>query len=266
MDGAPRRTDGMLTRSTRALTTAVAVLTATVSWTQPLGRLTGRVSTDAGTGVESANLRIEALYGFLGGDFTGQKTFTLRTNAKGEWALIGFKAGVWIFEASAPGRLPDVIALPFNVSVAQSSGVGGDVPTWHPVLRLAAVPDTPTGELLARAAEAALAGKSQAVAAELVRIADSNDEQALTAAGRICLVLRDPLTARPFFRRALEKNPQSFGAAMGLASTALMQKDFDNAGRAYGDARDRTADKGERSYLTAAIGDVNKVHARLRGY
>lgn len=245
---------------------AAAALTATVSWTQPLSRLTGRVSTDIGTGMDSADLRVEALYGFLGGDFTGQKTFNIRTNAKGEWALIGFKAGVWVFEASAPGRLPNVIVLPFNVSVAQSSGVGGDVPTWHPVVRLSAVPDTPTGELLARAAEAALAGKSQEVAAELARIADSNDERTLTAAGRICLVLRDPSTARPFFRRALEKDPQSFGAAMGLASAALMQKDFDGAGKAYGEARDRTTDKGERSYLTAAIGDVNKVHVRLRGY
>jgi hypothetical protein len=256
----------MRTRTTRAFITATAVLTAAVSWTQPLARLTGRVSTDTGTGVDAAKLRVEALYGFLGGDFTGQKAFSVRTNAKGEWALIGFKAGIWVFEASAAGRLPDVIALPFNVSVAQPSGVGGDVPTWHPVLRLVAVPSTAIGERLARAAEAALAGQSQEVAAELVRIADSNDEQTLTAAGRICLVLRDPSTARPFFRRALEKDPQSFGAAMGLASTALMQKDFDTAGRAYGAARDRTTDKGERSYLTAAIGDVNKVHVRLRGY
>jgi hypothetical protein len=266
VDGAPRRTDGMPTRSTRARIAAASVLTATISWAQPLGRLTGRVSTDAGTGVESAHLRIEALYGFLGGDFTGQKTFSLRTNAKGEWALIGFKAGIWVFEASAPGRPPDVIALPFNVSVAPSSGVGGDVPTWHPVLRLEAVPDTPTGELLARAAEAALAGKSQEVTAELVRIADSNDEQTLTAAGRICLVLRDPSTARPFFRRALEKNPRSFGAATGLASTALMQKDFDGAGKAYGEARTRTTDKDERSFLTAAIADINKAQVRMRGY
>ncbi|HEY7287628.1 MAG TPA: hypothetical protein VH497_19390 [Vicinamibacterales bacterium] len=249
-----------------ALTTAIALLAAGASEAQPLGRLTGKVWSEAGTGVESANIRIEALYGFLGGDYAGQKTFDLRTNSKGDWALIGFKAGIWVFEASAPGRLPDVIALPFNVSVAPSSGVGGEVPSWHPILRLATVPATPTGEVLARAAEAALAGRSQAVAAELVRIADSNDEETLTAAGRICLVLRDPSTARPFFRRALERNPQSFGAAMGLATTALMQKDFDSAGKAYGDARDRTTDKGERSCLTAAIGDVNKVHVRLRGY
>ena len=249
-----------------ALAFAIVTLAAAATEAQPLGRLTGRVWSDAGAGVDAANVRIEALYGFLGGEYAGQKTFDLRTNGKGEWALIGFKAGIWVFEASAPGRLPDVIALPFNVSVAPASGVGGDLPSWHPILRLAPVPATPTGELLQRAAEAALAGKAQSVAAELVRIADSNDEQTLTAAGRICLVLRDPSTARPFFRRALERNPQSFGAAMGLATTAVMQKDFDTAGKAYGDARDRTTDKGERSYLTAAIGDVNKVHVRLRGY
>lgn len=242
----------------------LCVLATTAGHAQPLGRLRGRVLSRIGAPVDAASVRVEALFGFLGDDYAGQKTFAARTDAKGEWALIAFKAGIWVFEASAPGHLPDAIALPFNVSVAPSSGVGGDAPTWHPILRLTPVPATTTGESLAKAADAALAGKSQQVAAELVRVADSNDEETLTAAGRICLVLRDASTARPFFRKALERNPRSFGAAMGMASTAIMQRDFDGAGRAYGDARDRTDDKDERSYLTAAIADVNKVHIRLR--
>jgi hypothetical protein len=244
-----------------ALTTACA----SAADAQPLGRLRGRVVTTMGSPVDGASVRIEALYGFLGGDYTGQKTFGLRADAKGEWALIGFKAGVWIFEASAPGRLPDVIALPINVSVAPSSGVGGDTPNWRPVLRLSPIPDTPAGESLKEAADAALADRTQSVRTVLARLADSNDEAVLVAAGRICLVLRDALTARPFFRRALEREPGSFDAAMGMATTALMQKDFDTAGREYGAARERTTDKDTRSYLTAAIGDVNKVHIRLRG-
>jgi hypothetical protein len=257
----PRRTE----RARVAVALAAFVVLATTGGhAQPLSRLRGRVLSHVGAPVDAASVRIEALFGFLGGDYAGQKTFAIRTDAKGDWALIGFKAGIWIFEASAPGHLPDVIALPINVSVAPSSGVAGDTPVWHPILRLASIPTTPAGEALANAAEAALAGRSQQVAAELTRVADSNDEPTLTAAGRICLVLRDASTARPFFRKALERNPRSFGAAMGMASTALMQRDFDGAGRAYGDARDRTDDKDERSYLTAAIGDVNKVHIRLR--
>ena len=247
-----------------AIAAASAVLATAGGDAQPLGRLRGRVLSHIGAPVDAASLRIEALFGFLGGDYTGQKTFSLRTDAKGDWALIGFKAGVWVFEASAPGQLPDVIALPINVSVAPSSGVGGDTPSWHPILRLASIPATPAGEVLAKAAEAALAGRNQLVTAELTRLADSSDEAALAAAGRICLVLRDASTARPFFRKALEQNPRSFSAALGMASTALMQKDFDSAGKAYGDARDRTDDRDERSYLTAAIADVNKVHIRLR--
>jgi hypothetical protein len=250
-----------------AIALAAVTAFATTTPAQPLGRLRGRVVTPIGAPVAGASVRVEALYGFLGGDYTGQKTFSARADTKGEWALIAFKAGVWVFEASGPGRLPDAIALPFNVSVAPSSGVAGDGPSWHPVLRLVPVPDTPMGEMLKEAADAALAGKPQAVAAALARVAESSDEATLTAAGRICLVLRDAATARPFFRRALEREPGSFGAAMGMASTALMQKDFDSAGKAYGDARDRTTDKDERSYLTAAIADVNKVHVRLRsGY
>jgi hypothetical protein len=258
----PRPTE--FTGAAIALATVTAVFATTTGQAQPLGRLRGRVLTTMGSPVDGASVRVEALFGFLGGDYAGQKTFNARADAQGEWALIAFKAGVWVFEASAPGRLPDVVALPFNVSVAASSGVAGDGPSWHPVLRLVPVSDTPVGEILKDAAEAALAGRPQLVAATLARVADSNDEATLTAAGRICLVLRDAATARPLFRRALEREPGSFGAALGMASTALMQKDFDSAGKAYGDARDRTTDKDERSYLTAAIADVNKVHIRLR--
>lgn len=253
-----------LARVAIAAAAVSAVLATTAGQAQPLERVRGRVLSHIGAPIDGANIRVEALFGFLGGDYPGQKTFSTRTDARGDWALIAFKAGVWVFEGSAPGSLPDVIALPFNVSVAPSSGVGGDTPTWHPILRLTPVPATPTGESLAKAVDAALAGKSQRVAAELVRVADSDDEATLIAAGRIRLVLRDASTARPFFRRALDRNPRSFGAAMGMASTALMQRDFDSAGRAYGDARDRTDDKDERSCLSAAIADLNKVHIRLR--
>src|SRR5262249_13114408 len=190
----------------------------------------------------------------------GQKTFQVESNAKGEWSLIAFRPGAWAFDAWAPGMLPDAVVLPFNIAMAPSSGVAGDTPPWHPVLRLAPPPATPAGANLNPAAEAARRAGAPAVAAALVPLENSSDPSVLVAAGRICLVLRDAGSARPFFRRALERDPQSFGAVLGLGSTALMQRDFDAAARAFGDARKLTTDKDERAYLSAAINDLDKVH------
>ncbi len=212
---------------------------------QPLDRLTGRVLTDGGAALKDADVRVEAIFGFAGGDFLGQRTFSVRTNEKGQWALLAFKAGIWVFEASAPGQLPDAVALPFNLVAPPNSGVGGLTPAWHPILRPTAVPETAIG---------LLAGLS-----------DSNNADVLVAAGRICLVLRDAAIARPLFRRALERDPSSFAAALGMGSTALMQRDVDSAAKAFGDARERTKDKDERSYLSAAINELNKAHNVMKG-
>jgi cytochrome c-type biogenesis protein CcmH/NrfG len=62
--------------------------------------------------------------------------------------------------------------------------------------------------------------------------------------------MRDPTVARPFFRRALDRDPTSFRAALGMGSTALMQRDVDAAGRAFAEARNLTKDKDERSGAT----------------
>jgi hypothetical protein len=153
---------------------------------QPLERLTGKVVVGQGQPAKDADVRVEAIFGFAGGDFLGQRSFTTRTNAKGDWA-------------------------------------------------------------------------------SLARIADSGDAALLVAAGRICLLMRDPMVARPLFRRALERDPTSFGAAIGMGSSAPMQRDVDAAGRAFSEARKLTNDKDERSYLTAAINELNRAHNVMRG-
>ena len=232
---------------------------------QPLERLTGKVVIDQGEPVKDVEVRVDAIFGFAGGDFVGQRTFTTRANAKGDWALLAFKAGVWLFDASAPGRLPDVIALPFNLVSPPGTGITGLVPTWHPVLRPTAMPAGDIGQLLADAVDAARAGRPERATPLLARLADSGDAAVLTAAGRICLLLRDPTVARPFFRRALERDPTSFGAAVGMGSSALMQRDVDSAGHAFDEARKLTRDKDERGYLAAAINELNKAHNVMRG-
>ena len=88
------------------------------------------------------------MFGFAGGDFLGQRTFAARTNAKGEWALLAFKAGIWVFDAAAPGRLPDSIALPFNLVAPPVPESIGSRPVWHPVLRLSPAPAGDIGKIL----------------------------------------------------------------------------------------------------------------------
>ncbi|HZR27034.1 MAG TPA: hypothetical protein VFA59_25785 [Vicinamibacterales bacterium] len=232
---------------------------------QPLDRITGKVLDGRGTPVTDAAVRVEAVFGFAGGDYLGQKTFATKTGSKGDWAILGFKAGIWVFDASVPGSVADVVVLPFNVVTPPNSGVGGLTPAWHPVLRPSPRPPGEIGQTLADAEVAARAGRSDRAVPLLARVADSNDVDVLTAAGRICLLMHDGAAARPFFKRALERDPQSFRAALGMASGALLQRDGATAGKAFHDARDRTTDKDERGYLAAAVADLNKANNVLRG-
>jgi len=232
---------------------------------QPLDRLSGKVVSDRGEVLKDADVRVEALFGFAGGAYLGQRTYAAKSDAKGNWALLGFKSGIWIFDASAPGQIPDAVALPFNLVTPAGTGLSGMGPAWHPVLKPTAVPEGEIGQMLIEAADAARAGRPERVVPILSRLSDSNDVNVLTAAGRICLLMRDATVARPLFRRAYERDPSSFRAALGMGSTALMQRDVDAAAKAFGDARNLTKDKDERSYLSAAISELNKAHNVMRG-
>jgi thioredoxin-like negative regulator of GroEL len=70
------------------------------------------------------------------------------------------------------------------------------------------------------------------------------------------LLARQYDLARTFFMRALERDPSSYRAALGIASTFLLRRDFDNASRAFDAARARTRDKDEQRFISAAIGDL----------
>src|SRR6478672_11877134 len=232
---------------------------------QPLDRLSGRVVSDRGEAVKDADVRVEALFGFAGGAYLGQRTFATKSDAKGSWALLGFKSGIWVFDASATGQIPDAVALPFNLVTPAGTGLSGIGPAWHPVLKPTVAPDGDMGQMLVEAADAARAGRPERVVPILSRLSDSNDTNVLTAAGRICLVMRDATVARPLFRRAYERDPSSFRAVLGMGSTALMQRDVDAAAKAFGEARNLTKDKDERGYLSAAISELNKAHNVMRG-
>jgi hypothetical protein len=238
---------------------AAAALLAAVGRAEPLSRLRGKVVTDRAEPVPLADVRVEARFGFAGSDFTGQRTYAAKANAKGEWTIIGFTAGIWVFDAAAPGRAPDAVALPFNLVTPAGQAMADAIPTWQPILKLEPLPAGDVGRRLAEAADAARARETSRVRPMLVELDDA-DPNILNALGHICLLMADDGAARAFFHRALDRDPGSFAAALGMASTALLQRDFDAAARAYGAARDLTADKAEQRYLTAAIRDLSKIH------
>lgn len=127
------------------------------------------------------------------------------------------------------------------------------------------VPESEVGRKLADAAEAARAGRTDRVTPLLLELGAETDADLLTTLGRICLLNHDAPAARAFFHRAQDRDPTSFGAALGMASTTLLQKDFDAAARAFGTARDLTTNKAEQLYLTAAIRDLSKIHVTAPG-
>ncbi len=247
-----------------SLSIAVAALAA-VGVAEPLSRLRGKALAVNGDPVAGATVRVEARFGFGGTQFTGQRTYDAKTNAKGEWTIIGFTAGVWVFDAFAPGYLPDAVALPFNLVTPAGQGFAEAAPTWQPILKLAPLPEGGVDSELAAAAEAARMGHVDRVRPLLVELGVYTDAGLLTTLGRICLLNRDAPAARAFFRRAQDRDPKSFGAALGMAPTALLQKDFDTAARAFGAARDLTTDKAEQAYLTAAIRDLSTIHVTVPG-
>jgi hypothetical protein len=189
----------------------------------------------------------------------GQRTFSVRSGAKGEWTLLGFKAGAWMFAIAPPGYLPDVIVLPINVLVPAGSSIAGIAPSWQPLLKASPAPGGDAGDWLNKGIAEALAGDAPRVSEAMSLVPDTADAAAIAAAGRVCLLVRDAGLARTLFAQALKLDRSSFRANLGLASTALMVGDFHGAGKQFKAARDLTTDKDERNYLTAAIADLSRM-------
>jgi hypothetical protein len=229
---------------------------------QPVSRLTGRVVNDRGERIQGAEVRAEAVFGSAAGTFAGQRTFTTRSNAKGEWSILGISPGIWQFEVHAPGCLPETVVLPNRLLTASSPNAGGEVFLWILVLKPVAVRQDTRDTALADAAAAARDGRGADAEALLARVPDDADAEYLAGAGRVALVARRPEMARALFVRALERDPSSYRAALGIASFFLLQRDFDSASRAFDAARNRTHDKDEQKFLSFAIGDLATIRVR----
>ena len=89
-------------RSPRPLLAFAAACSAVVAFASPsaaqqqVGRLTGTVKTIAGQPIKAATVRAE-------NPSAVPREFTVTTDQKGEWAILGMRGGLWEITASAPG-------------------------------------------------------------------------------------------------------------------------------------------------------------------
>lgn len=240
----------------------LCTLSALVSAQHAAFRVKGRVVTERGEPIPRADVRLEAFYGYFAGTFAGQRTFSTTTDAKGLWSVGALQPGVWLFEVFAPNYLPETVILPIRILTTVSMGTSGMALTWDLVLKPQRVSDDARGTLLTEAVTVARDKQVERVREMLSRVPDDADADFLAGAARIALVARDTDLARPLFMRALERDPSSYRAAMGIASLFLLQRDFDSASRAFDATRNRTHDKDEQKFLTAAIGDLATIKIR----
>jgi hypothetical protein len=247
-----------MSKSIAAVAFTFCCLLSSILVAQPVSRLKGRVVTERGEPIKNAEVRAVAFFGYAAGAFGGQRIFTATTNDKGEWTIIGVKSGIWLFSVSSIGRIPETVAMPVQMLVTVSSGASGLLLPWQLILKPALVPDGAYGGVLARANQAAHDAPGN-VRTMLSVVPDDADGDWLAGAGRILLTVAEPGLAMPLFKRALERDPSSYRAALGIASSALLLRDFDTASRAFAAARDRTHDKDEQKFISAALDDLRNV-------
>lgn len=240
----------------------VLALVTAASAQHPAFRIKGRVTTDRGEPIPRAEVHLEAFFGYAAGTFAGQRLFDTTTNANGEWNVGALQPGIWLFDVRAPGFVPETVALPIRILTTVSMGTSNMTLVWDLVLKALKIPDDPWGAYLADVTALAQSGKTAEVRAALLKLPDDPAADYLAAAGRIALVARDLALAHTLFARALERDPASYRAALGLASTFVLQRDFDNASRAFDATRSRTSDKAEQRFLSAAIGDLATIKVR----
>jgi hypothetical protein len=199
-------------------------------------RVKGRVVTERGEPIDKADVRLEAFYGYAAGTFSGPRKLSAQSNAKGEWSVGAMQPGVWLFEVTAPGYLPETVVLPIRILTTVSMGTSGMSLVWDLVLKPLKAPDDVRGALLNQALAAMREAKPDEARAALRLIPDTADADFLAGGG--------------------------YRAALGVASVFVLERDFDSASRAFDAARNRTRDKDEQKFLSAAIGDLATIKVR----
>ena len=223
---------------------------------QTIYRLKGVTRTAKGT--VTTSIAAEAVTGYLGEQFIGQKTLASESKEKGEWTLIGLTAGVWMFTATAPGTLPAVAVLPVKFAQRQMQSAQGGQLIWSLPLWLVSAEDVPT---LAPAAPLIAEGRSLE-ALQLLAPALATDATPLMqcAAGQMALAIKQTGVAQQLFAAVQKAEPKNGCGAMGLASVAFLTNDWDTASKMLWIARDLVP-REQKPALASAIGELQQVTA-----
>ena len=229
----------------KAVAALLFVFVPVVASAQVMYRLQGRVMTERGEPIANAEVHAEAFFGHEAGTFAGQRTFSATTDRKGAWNVMGIKSGVWLFEVVASGYYPESVALPIQILTAASPGQTGMSFNWQLVLKPFPMADETRAQLLATGP-----------------VPETATADELAGAGRLALQARDMGLARGLFQKALERDPGSYRAALGIATTFLLARDFDSASRVFDAARNRTHDKDEIKFITIALSDLATIKVR----
>lgn len=238
---------------------AVISVTAVMSG-QMAHRLKGSIRTSAGVPLEGAGVRADALTGFRGEPFAGQKEHNVKSIPGGEWNIVGIEAGLWLFSTSAPDMLPAAVVLPVKFSQRQQVSAIGNSLTWQ--LPLWATPANLHPDLKLSAELIAQGKHEEAAQALTVALGPQAGDDMRVAAGEMALIARQHALARTLFDMVLQKQPKHARAKLGQASAALMALQWEAAGKIIWDARDLVP-KEQRQALAAAIDDLRGV-ARIQ--
>jgi hypothetical protein len=224
-------------------------------------RTKGRVVTDKGERIANARVHAEAFYGYAAGTFSGPRLYDATTNEKGEWTIGAMQPGIWEFDVTAPGYMPETVVLPIRILTTVSMGTSGMSLTWDLITKPLKQPDDARGPI-AELTKMVVDGKADLVRAGLQQLPPDADAESLVGGANVAMLARDSPLARALYQRALERDPSSYRAALGIASTFLIQRDFDGASRAFDAARNRTRDKDEQRFISFAIGDLATIKVR----
>ena len=241
-------------RKALALVVLIVLVMPFASAAQMTYRLKGTVKDNDGKPVSGARVRAEALIGFRGEQFVGQKEFDTKTNARGEWSILGLTSGIWAFEATADDVVPQVVLLPINFTSRKPQGITGNSFSWDLPLTVRRT----THEGLNAAAAAATEGRVADAVTTVGIIASEPDADLLCSAGEVALLVRQHGLAGAIFEQILKQDAKHGCAMRGRGSAALMQNDFDTASKMLWGAIDLVP-RELRAALGAAVKDLQGI-------
>ena len=238
------------------LAVAMAIAIASVANAQMAHRLKGSLKTNQGAALANGAIQADNLSGFRGEPFAGTKQHVTHSTDKGEWNITGIEAGLWLFSTTAPGTVPAAVVIPVKFSQRQQVSAVGNSLTWQLPIYAYPADEHP---MLKYALEHLAAGrKTEAFEALTVALGPEIGAETRVAAGELALLVQQPILARTLFDMVLKAQPQHGRAKLGAAGAALMNRDWEIAGKIIWEARD-LAPKDQRQALAAAIDDLRAI-------